>query len=121
MRRFSISFLLVSLIVVLTVACQETPEKEIVVDKSSDILTKKLEEELPDDNGQEVDLEDADPVDAPQKWNAHCEKYGGKFRMWIDADIIVSNAIQYPVAEIKPYYIPIEQVNKIVEGIYGTS
>jgi hypothetical protein len=40
--------------------------------------------------------------------------------MTVDADVIVSDARTYPVATIKPYYVPIEHTNKIIESLFGS-
>ena len=104
-------------------ACQPTPEEEIVVNKNDGKFQQALDA-TPEETAQVKDTfqvqETEMPVEYPERWQAEFEKYGGRLKFAIDADVIVSDAGSYPVVTIKPYYIPIDQANKIVETIFGT-
>ena len=113
-------FALLITIMILLAACQPTPEEEIVVNKNDG----KFEQELQATPTETPVLQETQHVEAkikyPENWQAYYEKYDGRLKMTIDAEVIVSDAEKYPIAEIKPYYIPIEQANKMIEAIYGT-
>jgi hypothetical protein len=91
-------------------ACQQTPNRNIVISKK----TEKLDTELEKEN-----ITETFSFDFPDNWEASYEKYDGKFKMTIDADIIVEDVTKYPVVKIMPYYIPIKQATKIVKELFG--
>lgn len=100
--------------VIVLSSCQKTPESQIVINKDSEKFDAAMEEKLPGDYSQREYIDSL-----PESWNESFEKYDGKVKMDIDADIVVSDAINYPVAAIEPYHVPIEQANKIVKVIFG--
>ena len=116
-------YALLMILMILMSACQPTPEEEIVVNKNDGKFQQALEA-TPEETAQlEEALQEQEaqiPVEYPERWQAEFEKYGGRLKFSIDADVIVSDAKNYPVVTLKPYYVPIEQANKIVEAVFGT-
>ena len=111
--------LLIAIILLIT-ACQPTPETEVVVNKNDGKFEQALEATPTETVITQETAEEKIPIEYPDKWQGYYEKYDGRLKMNIDAEVIVSDATKYPVAEIKPYYIPIEQANKIIKAIFGT-
>jgi hypothetical protein len=116
-------YVLLIIIMILISACQPTPEEEIVVNKNDGKFQQALEA-APEETAQ-IDAasqmqETEIPVEYPERWKAEFEKYGGRLKFAIDADVVVSDAKSYPVVTLKPYYVPIEQANKMIETIFGT-
>lgn len=96
---------------ILLMACQNTPTDEYVINKDSEIFEQAMEEE---NNNQCIGF--------PDSWETSYKKYNGNLEVIIDAEVIVNkDVLNYAVAEIKPYYIPIDQANKIINAIYGTT
>jgi dsDNA-binding SOS-regulon protein len=102
-------------------ACQPTPEREVVINKNEGVFEEALKATQTSTPEQK-----ASPTAEPEndndseRWKDYFEKYDGKLKFTIDAEIITYDAQSYPVAKIKPYYVPIEQANKIIEVLYGT-
>ena len=117
------TFLLIIIVCWFFAACQPTPEEEIVVNKNDGKFQQALEATQEETAQIEEALQEQEaqiPVEYPERWQAEFEKYGGRLEFSIDADVIVSDAKNYPVVTLKPYYVPIEQANKIVEAVFGT-
>ena len=115
-------YALLIIIMILLSACQPTPEEEIVVNKNDgkfqqalDVTPEETAQIDADSQVQETEI----PVVYPERWQAEFEKYNGRLKFAIDADVVVSDAKSYPVVTLKPYYVPIEQANKIVEAVFG--
>jgi hypothetical protein len=107
--------------VLLVSSCQKTPEREIVIGKNSGKLERAINKKPPEtDNNVEISTTPAiKEIEHPERWQASYVKYNGKLNMTVDAEVIVEDVAKYPVTKIKPYYIPIEQANKIVKEIFG--
>jgi hypothetical protein len=92
-------------------ACQQTPDNEIVVNKDNGLFEQALAATQTENTGvDEAFSEMGDEY--PDEWKAYYEKYNGKLKVTIDAEVSVGNAKEYSVSTIKPYYIPIEQANR---------
>ena len=100
-------------------ACQQTPDNEIVVNKDNEKFAQALNA-TPIESAEQEELSDDISLKYPEKWEAYYEKYNGKLKLTIDADVVLGDADKYSVSTIKPYYVPIEQANKIIEAIFGT-
>jgi len=96
------SIILTILLILLMVSCQKTPSQEIVISKDSEAINEAI------DNGSSIVYESSD---FPEYWKKKYSKYNGKFKMIIDAEIIVADVGQYPIATLKLYYVTIEQAN----------
>ena len=114
-------FTLLIITTILLPACQPTPEREVVINKNEGVFEEALKATQTSTPKQE-----ASPAAEPESDNDserlkdYFEKYDGKLKFTIDAEIITYDTQSYPVAKIKPYYVPIEQANKIIEALYGT-
>ena len=115
---------IIALMVLATIfmtACQPTPEREVVINKNEGVFEEALKATQTSTPEQEASpTAEPENDDDPQRWKDYYEKYDGKLKFTIDAEIITYDAQSYPVAKIKPYYVPIEQANKIIEALYGT-
>ena len=116
MKKIMIIFLCVMMLT----ACQPTPEEEIVVNKNDGKFEQAMEATPTNTAEPQETQEERAPIECPERWQGYFEKFGGRLKMDIDAEIVVSDAAKYPVAQIEPYYIPIEQANKMIETIFGT-
>lgn len=105
------SIILIILLISLMVSCQKTPSQEIIASKDSEVINEAI------DNGSSIVYESSD---FPEHWNKKYSKYSGKFKMIIDAEIIVADVGQYPIATLKPYYVTIEQANRMIETFFGS-
>ncbi len=56
----------------------------------------------------------------PGHWEAAYEELGGRLTVDIDADVIAQQKA-YNVVKIEPYLVPIEQADKIIKALYGTT
>lgn len=112
MKRYVIVLIL---IIAMCSACQSTPDKEIVGNKNKGKFEQALEAK-PLQVSESEDLGE----EYPERWETYYEKYGGKLKISIDADVVVSDSESYCVTTIKPYFVPIEQANNIVKAIFGT-
>jgi hypothetical protein len=116
-------FILVSILAILVLSgCKETPENTIVIQKNNEILEDAIKESTSDKNlrNDDIKLPINKNYEYPETWQAQYSKYDNKFNLEIDADVVVTHNSYYPIAEIKPYYIPIEQVNKFILSLCGT-
>lgn len=105
-----ICLIIISLSIILC-SCKSTPNEEFVVGRGSEIFEQAMAEEI---HNQSYYF--------PDTWEASYQKYNGKLDIVIDAEVVVNkDVLNYEVAEIKPYYIPIEQADKIINAIYGTT
>jgi len=98
--------IIIFLVLVLT-SCRQTPDSSVIISK------KNIE--YVNNNEQTNNLEGT-----PEHWEATYNKYNGRFKMSIDADIIIPDAEKIQVADIKPYYISSIQADKIISTIFGT-
>ena len=107
----SIMFIALLVIFLLLSACQPTPESSIVISKNDGTLEAALETE-----------NEYDPMAAiyPEHWEAEYEELGGRLKVDIDADIIAKHKA-YNVVKIEPYLVPIDQADKIIKGLFGTT
>ena len=113
MKKIVLTFTVV--LIALFCSCKATPELNVVNSKDfNDLITQQKIQQ------QEAQHEEIVQPVFPDKWEVIYEDFNGRFRMVIDADVITSNAKEYPIASIKPYYIPIDQANNIIENIFGT-
>ena len=121
MRFNKIIFSIIICFSVMISACQPTPEREIVINKNEGVFEEALEA-VPISTPQQEVTATPEPIndDDSERWKDYYEKYDGKLKFTIDAQIITYDTKSYPVAKIKPYYVPIEQANKIIEALYGT-
>ena len=121
-------FIACILILTILCSCQKTPENSVVVQKNDGIIKNAIKEsEYTNDNKSNegiIDEEKSIPMNFdysyPNIWQAQYSKYKNKFNMVIDADVIVTHNSYYPIVTIKPYYIPIEQVDIFVMSIFGS-
>ena len=108
-KKAIISVLIATLM--FTSACQPTPESNIVISKNDGTLEAALDTE-----------NEYDPMAIvyPEHWKAEYEQLGGRLKVDIDADVIAKHKA-YNVVKIEPYLVPIDQANKIIKGLFGTT
>lgn len=108
-KKAVISVLIATLM--FTSACQPTPESEIVINKNGGSLEAAL--------GTENEY-DPMAVVYPEYWEAEYEEISGKLTVDIDADVIAKQKA-YNAVKIEPYLVSIDQADKIIKALYGTT
>lgn len=110
-RRIYTIILAALTLAVLLAACQPTPDSDIVINKNDGTLESALETEI-----------EYDPMTAvyPEHWEANYEELGGKLTVDIDADVIAQKK-PYNAVKVEPYLVPIDQADKIIKALFGTT
>lgn len=111
MKKVAKNTLILLCTVMFLSACQPTPESKVVINKNEGVL----ESALGTDNGY-----DPMKVVFPDHWKAAYKELGGRLTVDIDANVSAVHKA-YKAVKIKPYLVPIEQANKIIKALCGTT
>lgn len=91
----------------ITVACQPTPEKEIVVGHQND-----------DETIQNAASSEFSKIVVPEHVDETFDEFA-KLRVVFDADVVVPETTQYPVTEVTPWNFSDEEITAIIMSLAG--
>lgn len=144
MKKIS-ALIAICLLLLIQIACQPTPEEEVVVQRDGVILEEKIHAtpkmpEATEDVGQEPEAEEeatslptpnmdeickaqleAYKATLPEHWNDYMET--SYIKITIDADIVVTNEDSFPVYTVKRGKYDMQKLsdiaNKMIPGVTG--
>lgn len=110
-------FILLSIFMVFTMAaCQETPDKVVVVQKDTERLVEQIRETSPEESGAQDSLRDA--LGAPERYVAQFD-YSENLTMAADAEVVLPDAPAIPTVRVKPADFSQDMVNKMYDYLVG--